>query len=355
MEKRNSVRWLFEKYWNNTATEKETQRLRQWLIDHKEDPEAKKLFEEFEQMVDKDTLLAFNPPAGEEEKVLLQHIHNRIEKEEKDLETELHQFRPDRFKWLIAATVSLVAGVLISLLYFSNQPLTGATMLTQQVSRGEKASFKLPDGTRVQMNSESTITYPEKFDDDMRQVVLTGEAFFEVVRNEQKPFIVKTGDITTQVLGTSFNVKAYEDDLIAVTVTSGKVQVNYTPSDSSSGGVPAYPLAQTGMVLIPNDQAIFNSTSGLEKLTVDASNYNAWKDGVLKFEEARFEDAVEELERWYGIDIEVDPRAANCRITAEYTGEKLRVILRNFELLMGISYQFIDEKVMIKGAGCGQI
>lgn len=155
-----------------------------------------------------------------------------------------------------------------------------------------KGEFKLvlADGTKVWLNSESQIKYPVTFSKDERRVYLEGEAYFEVTENKNAPFIVDMGKACIQVLGTSFNAKAYknEDDILA-TLTQGRIQLN-------SG--------EQSLTLQPEEQGIINIRTGeLTKKSVDSHLYSGWKDGRFIFVEQTLEDIMNTLSRWYDIRI----------------------------------------------------
>lgn len=154
-------------------------------------------------------------------------------------------------------------------------------------------STTLSDGTKVWVNSSSSLRYPIRFVKNERKVYLSGEAYFEVAKNQNKPFyvILETG-VEIKVLGTKFNVMAYDDEkLVEATLLEGKVQVT---TDAASG-------RKVNSILNPNQQLSYNkqSKSG-EVLEVDASSYVAWKDGLFILENERLDFFMRKLERWYG-------------------------------------------------------
>ncbi len=136
--------------------------------------------------------------------------------------------------WLKAAAVVLmVIGVswfIIDYRYLRHEPM----LITQVTERGQKTTLVLPDGTKVRLNAKSTLTYPEEFEGNRREVTLSGEGFFEVAKNPDKPFVVHTPDFATQVLGTAFNVSAYREIKRAVTVREGEVQVMWKEDTTAS-------------------------------------------------------------------------------------------------------------------------
>lgn len=163
------------------------------------------------------------------------------------------------------------------------------------VPKAGEYKLTLPDGTKVWVNSESQLRFPSCFAEDRREVELVGEAYFEVVHDEKKPFLVSTGDVTVKVYGTKFNVNAYSDaDRVEATLLDGSVSM--TPR----GGVKE-------VFIRPNQQLIYSrSTKDSRVQEVDASLFMAWKDGVYAFDNARLEDMMIYLSRWYAFEVEYE-------------------------------------------------
>jgi ferric-dicitrate binding protein FerR (iron transport regulator) len=156
---------------------------------------------------------------------------------------------------------------------------------------GGQYQVMLPDGTKVWLNAMSSLKYPTAFIGKYRTVELIGEGYFEVAKNKNKPFKLKTSKQEISVLGTHFNVSAYPDDAeIKTTLVEGGVAVkNFSP------------LA-TGL-LKPGQQAVFHNT-GFEVSNVDVEEYIAWKNGFFMFNNEGIKDAMQKLARWYDVDIE---------------------------------------------------
>jgi transmembrane sensor len=171
-------------------------------------------------------------------------------------------------------------------------------MNTMHVPRGGQYQLTLPDGTRVWLNSASSITYPTAFNGSERSVTISGEAYFEVAKKVNSPFHVRIGDqAEILVLGTSFNVNAYEDETdIRATLLDGKIKVEQQ---------------QRSMVLTPGQQARLNiglpATASNPAIRVidhaDIDKVMAWKNGYFNFEDMRFGEAMRQLARWYDIDV----------------------------------------------------
>ena len=158
------------------------------------------------------------------------------------------------------------------------------------VPRGGEYVLELSDGTKVWVNADSRLKYPIRFREECREVyLLTGEAYFEVARNEAKPFWVHTSRGSVKVLGTEFNLSAYKDDLMpSATLINGAVRVIECRGDS--------------VMLKPGQQAVVGK-KGLEVQEVDVAYITSWVDGKFHFEDARLEDIALRIARWYDVKI----------------------------------------------------
>lgn len=159
------------------------------------------------------------------------------------------------------------------------------------IPKAGEYSFMLADGTKVWVNSDTKLRYPVKFLGDKRVVYLEGEAYFEVRKNENKPFIVRTfAGVDVEVLGTKFNVEAYKDsEKIKTTLIAGKVDVS---------------KGEKSHILTPNQQLVFNMQSNtMVKKEVDAYMFVAWKDGKFLFENEKLETIMMKLSRWYNVEV----------------------------------------------------
>ncbi|MBX2843069.1 MAG: FecR family protein [Flammeovirgaceae bacterium] len=217
--------------------------------------------------------------------------------EEKKPDTKNNQFDFKSFHFWKAASVILI--LLVSTWYFFkvqekifSQVEEKLTYITRQTTRGTKLSLKLPDGSIVKLNSDSKITFPARFSRN-RIIKLEGEAFFDVVKNKNFPFVVNTEKIKVKVLGTSFNVKSFPDEeMVEVAVLSGKVMASTKMGTSIN----------FNEVLSPNEVISFQKSSGQyqKEFVKDLKIY--WKDNLLVFNNADFYDVIKEVERWYGYD-----------------------------------------------------
>jgi len=220
--------------------------------------------------------------------------------------------------------------------------------VTSESPKGQKSLIALADGSRVFLNSASSISYPETFDPTTREVKLIGEAFFEIARDEKKPFIVRSGDVVTRVLGTSFNIEAFEGESTRITVATGKVQVEVRPDSASN-----HP---NRVKLIPGEQVVYHNKQVLISRSVDMEQVLAWKNQTLYFDNTTLEEVAEDLERWYNATIEFDnERIKNCRINGQYKEMDLRSVLESIRYMYPVTYKFSDQNhVVLYGKGCDQ-
>ena len=169
----------------------------------------------------------------------------------------------------------------------SGQETTVSTQ-TLQTPRGKDFKIVLSDGTEVWLNAESTLTYPSRFHEAQRIVELDGEAYFKVAKDSARPFIVRSGKLETQVLGTSFNFRNYIHSTPHVTLVEGRVLV--TGHDTS-------------VTLHPNEDAQIGDDGTIRVTQVDPRSYTAWVDGYFYFDNASLEEIMRELGRWYNLNI----------------------------------------------------
>ncbi|MEQ2911073.1 FecR family protein [Butyricimonas faecihominis] len=164
-----------------------------------------------------------------------------------------------------------------------------------EVPRGGECMIKLDDGTKVWVNAETKLKYPVAFVGDRREVVLEGEAFFDVAKNE-KPFIVKTSFGDVRVLGTAFGISAYASESESyTTLVRGKVSVE------REGGEP--------VVILPGEQVVTSKDGKMIKQQVDVEEFVGWKDGIYVFKEKSLGEIMKTLERWYNISVDFQEKS----------------------------------------------
>lgn len=228
--------------------------------------------------------------------------------------------------WAVAASLFFIVGLTSVWLYYNSQPLAPAAIpeqkwLTKTTVNGAKLTFKLPDGSLVRLNANSSITFPAEFADSLREVRLDGQAFFEVEKNPAAPFMVKTDLLQVEVLGTSFDVLAYRDGSEQrVALASGEVSV------SSEDGLRE--------VLHPLEMLSYSKEKKeMIKEVFDPKKVLGWKEGIIHFENTSFPEVFKTLERWYGVEISIH---ANIKFKGRFNGRFDNQSLEN--VLTGIAY-----------------
>ena len=196
----------------------------------------------------------------------------------------------------------------------------------------------LSDGTQVWLSPESRLIYSQNFGKKERKVRLEGEGYFEVEHNLDKTFLVETYGMNVKVLGTSFNIEAYEDDnIIRTTLVRGAVQVN-------SDGF------QNSIALTPGDRLSINvadNSANIEKVNTEI--YRLVKDGLLIFKRNNLNEVCRKLERWFMIPIEYDGKGnENLLFTAKFEDEPIERILKIVSETIPINYQIRKDKIIIK-------
>ncbi|MGL4292572.1 MAG: FecR family protein [Bacteroidales bacterium] len=291
------MKQIISNYLNHRASEAELLQLQKWM---EESPENRALLH---QLKNNFALASYSDEIPERKPDLFFG-----QTERNDSSSEMVEMRPNprasRFgQKLKYAAIAILAIGLGKLVENGVSEWSHPAMHHLSVNEGEKASVMLADGTTVWLNSNSSISYPGKFSWRKREITLRGEAFFQVSKSKHHPFIVKTEQVDVKVLGTSFNVRAYESDsLVEVQVTEGKVMAY--PSHDVKG---AY-------LLTANQMATFDLRSKQSSSDPYDSETGNWRNGRYLFKDKKLKDIVTQLERLY---------AVNIRIEEAYLGEEI--------------------------------
>lgn len=252
------------------------------------------------------------------------------------------QFHSSR--WAAAIAIFLVSLVLLYS-YFGSQKKTMSKQVAIEYLEktnppGFKSTMKLPDGSTVKLNADSRLKIPNNFNVELREVILEGEAFFEIAKNESKPFIIHTGDVQTTVKGTSFNVNAFpETGQVVVAVVTGVVEVLNENKTSTINT----------LLLTPNEIAFYNKSNSELKKSIDYDkNILAWKDDKLVFSSAQFNEIVLTLERWYGVKFDIRKKVEMKKgFKGEYESETLKNILETVSYTGNFKFKIEGKKVII--------
>lgn len=208
---------------------------------------------------------------------------------------------------------------------------------TLKIPRGGEYRLKLSDGTVVFLNSESELRYPVNFDANSREVVLKGEAFFEVTADQQRPFVVRAEQMRVKVLGTSFNVNTYDKDYIETVLVKGSIELQINDR------------AQAWRIK-PNELARFDrKNKAMEVKEVDVLPYVTWKEGYFVFKNQSMEKIMSIMARWYDIKIRYEDETIK---TLHFTGDLKRhtdisVILKALTSSVNVNYKWNNHELIL--------
>ena len=240
----------------------------------------------------------------------------------------------------MAASVLLVMGMAFFAWKYNAFQLFG-NRVSVATGKGERREIKLPDGSVVWLNELSRMEYPAHFEAYSRRVkLLDGEAYFDIKRDESKPFFVEASGTTTRVLGTAFNIRSYHFlKSILVTVTRGKVEVQKA---EGAGG-------PEKKILLPNEQVRYDmKTREIRKVNVNSANAVAWKEGRLLFDNESFANVIAILENKFDVKIQAEESIREYHMSAEFAStDSLPRILDLLSLANNLEYRFENNQITL--------
>lgn len=327
---------LITKKLSGDITPEEVQQLDNWLA---QNPENEHLYEDLAQVWANTSHYqeSYQPDAAQGFARFSQSLANATQQSSPPVKELKHKSSRRSFGMIgIAATVAILFVAGYFLLF--NQPkdtnvVVATTNTTQTVT--------LPDGSTVSLNKNSELSYNKKF--DTRIVNLKGEAFFEVTKQNGKPFSILSNGTKTEVLGTSFNIKASEQNQdVEVTVLTGKVAVSLEKEPKKK------------VLLVPGDKAVYQPKTALIKKEKSSNkNFLAWKTLRLAFDNNTLKNIIPELEKLYQIKIVLgNEKMLNCRFTGTFDNVKLEEALEIIKFTFNASYTKSGNTYTIKGKGC---
>ena len=266
--------------------------------------------------------------------------HNIISKTEKKL--DFTYGRDSKFNMNLFLRIAAVVVFILSLGFSTYQVLKPKQKLglnEYNCTTGEIKKITLTDGTKVWLNSGSYLVASEPFVGDTREVKLFGEAYFEVEHNENQPFIVKTTQLKTKVLGTHFNIVAYPtDEVQEISLYEGSVQLNAENDDN------------TNIKLKPGDKALFSSKNRkIKVITTDLGKPAQWRDGILRFYNEDLLSITKKLERKYHTRIFIsDSVTGKLKYTGEFEEETLDQVLTLLQEAHSFTYKKTDSGIIIE-------
>jgi transmembrane sensor len=244
---------------------------------------------------------------------------------------------------LVAAAV-VVSLVFIGSWYFTekNAGSSTASLLEKHNARGTKSTIVLPDGSKIWLNADSKINYPASFAGHLREVYLTGEAFFDVARDPKKPFVIHLSKGTVKVLGTSFNIRAYENEkVIETSVATGRVA--FIPDRLTAQQQP------DTIYITPNNKVRYSLNDNQVKVEpTAAAEDKAWTEGKLIFKAITLEEIAIELERNFGKKVVfIDEEPKHYRLTGAFENNSLEEILFYLSKTKNFNYTITNNELLI--------
>lgn len=292
------------------------------------------------------------------------HILNAAASETEEPEQEpepVYKSRPHYIRNILAIAAAFAGVIVFSWLYLKHfRSQSGAPELSriETIAKpGAKSRLILPDGSVVWLNSGSKISYPANFTDSVREVELEGEAYFDVAKNPERPFVVHTRDINIKVLGTVFNVKCYpEDNNTEATLIRGLIQVSKT-GESDQGRLLLHPHEKVVVSRAVEGVSTNTEAPVPDKMIVkhikesirDTSMAEiAWVYNKLVFDGEDFEEISAEIERWYNVKIVInDSTVAGYRFHAKFENESITEVLSALRLSLPFTFKINNNEVNI--------
>ena len=336
---------IFIKYFNNKCSDDEFDEFVSWVDEGKDNVELKKW--SFSQW------RSFKGESKDKDKqkysALLDRIHHEINLNHRGYSNTKTLIIPNAAKWFSRAAAILIIPLLGVLFYLTsdyhglvNQYADLPVETIEVVAPiGSQTIVQLNDGTKVSLNYGSSIKYPRVFHGDTREITLSGEGYFEVAHNPEKPFIVKTKGLDIRALGTVFNVKAYpEDNVVATTLVEGKVVIEKSLLENSREQV---------RELVPGQHLSYSINSGDIYLENEVEKYIGWKDGKLIFDNEPIRDIAEELERMFNVEIDIAENAEYLTYTFILMNDPLYLILDLMKETTPITYTILPRQKQSDG------
>jgi len=239
----------------------------------------------------------------------------------------------------VAASVVILIGAAMAFhqmtAHFEKPEIARVEQVTKATVAGQKLTVFLPDGSKVMLHASTSITYNKTFDQDStRSIQMSGEAFFDVAHNPDKPFIVEANGVFTKALGTSFNVFAREKIPTKIALVTGKVEVAHQEN--------------TPLVLNSGEQAVASTKGKILKKTFDIEEVIAWKNGTLIFSETPFPEAVGQLELWYGVTIDIKNQpGVTSGYSGVYTNKSLEEVLEGMAFVYDFDFEINEKDAVI--------
>ena len=239
--------------------------------------------------------------------------------------------------WLqrVAAILFIPLLIVFGIQNLKPRPVEIAQIIEVKTNPSMTTTVNLPDGSVVHLNSESKLSYPSFFDKDKRRVTLQGEAFFEVQKDPEHGFVISTPHETKiEVLGTSFNVEAFEkDDFVSTTLIEGKVRFDYMKNRQS-----------TAVLMKPGQKLTYDSSSSrIQLIETNGESEIAWKDGKVVFHATPLPEALRMLEKRFNVTFVLSNECLRSEaFTGSFSHQRLERILEIFKISSNIKWRYLD-------------
>jgi len=238
------------------------------------------------------------------------------------------------FPLFLRMAALIVVGLAVGYYYF-----TLPIRIEITSGKGQKKEVILPDGSKVTLNQLSSLAYASDFNEEHRELIFKGNAFFEVAKNPEKPFLILGEKINIQVLGTSFDVDAYREDFVEVNVMSGKVAMREKREKAE--------------IILTAGMTGSYSNQKLTALKSSGQNYNSWQSGKLVFSNTPLRDLVGDLKRHFGQEIVLkNGKLGDCRFTGSFQNQTLDEILEIISASLSLAVSKQESKFILDGPGC---
>jgi len=275
----------------------------------------------------------------------IQTIHARIDAKDSSKVMEFPSRSRVRqlayYSMRIAASVIFIIGIGLGGYFITRNVADTTSSFIELTTSDQTRTITLADGTTIWLNTNSKIRYPEKFDHQTREVSLEGEAYFQVARDPEKPFRIKAFNSTTQVLGTSFNVRAISaEDKIIITVTSGKVAFSNAE------------MANTVYLLKGDKGILLKNKNEVQKVLNDDINFLSWQTGKIIFNNTPLSEVAFILSRHYHKKISIAENLSRCRFTSTFDRQTLDEVLDELTIIQGIRLKRTSDSIVLDGDGC---
>lgn len=342
MENIENFNWeLLSKYLNNEISPREKSEVELWLNENQNNRE---MLEQSRQMLDK--VDSYYQLKNFDADAAWKNVHSKINPAQHKVIQHKNVRKEAVLSFYKYAAIILIAILVGSIGFYIGFKDQKPATVTEIVSSENQVinEIILPDGSVVTLNSNSKLLFPEHFENDVREVTITGEAFFDVKPNPEKPFIINAGNAQVKVLGTAFNVCAYpETETVEVVVQTGKVQVT-----CKNAGLPT---ENHKVFLTPGEKGTFYNTGNLlEKVVNTDPNFLAWKTHILEFNQVPLSEVIASLEKVYHIDIHLaEPELNDLLLTAQFDKKPVDFILNVVRLTFNLELSGEDEQFTLSG------